>query len=321
MSLQLDEFVFTGETPWHGLGVQFDERPESVKDIIKKGHLDWTVNTAPMYTELHPDGVLNYKAIYREDNNHVLGIVNSVQPIVTQNEDMFGSLSSLYDRGDIALETAASLADGKRVFGCFKIADGYKCIDDDIDHYLVVINEHTKVDGKITILNTPVRVVCQNTLIQALSNNIAKYRIKCTDDSAINDRLARKILDMTKYAKEDLERKAKKMLDKKVTREEVDKILDELFPFIKTEGESTHDKANERVEQARMQFIECMGADNLGNYRGTQYQIFNALTDFSQHYSRDAEFGLDLEKRMNMLPGSGVESPASVVTKFMNLIA
>lgn len=70
-----------------------------------------------------------------------------------------------------------------------------------------------------------------------------------------------------------------------------------------------------------MQFIECMGADNLGNYRGTQYQIFNALTDFSQHYSRDAEFGLDLEKRMNMLPGSGVESPASVVTKFMKLIA
>lgn len=318
MSANIDTLLYVGETPWHGLGTKYETAPTTAREIIEGAHLDWTVAADPMLTE-HHEKVQNYHAIYRQDNNHVLGVVNKQYPVLVQNVDAFNAFNGLIGK-DVQVETAASLGFGEKVFGCFKISEGYKVYDDDIDHYLVVFNDHLKADGKITILNTPVRVVCQNTLSAALSDNLLKYRIACSSDDAINASLADHILKAAERSKKALSDKAEVLLKRKVTKEDVEKILDELFPYIKAEGESTHDRANERTAMIRETFLtKCMGADNLQNYRGTHYQVFNALTDFTQHYFKNSEDGLDLESRMKLLPGSGVESASTKVAKFLKL--
>ena len=318
MSASIDTLLYVGETPWHGLGTRYESAPTSAEEIIKGAHLDWTVAADTMLTE-HHDKVQNYHAIYREDNNQVLGVVNKQYPRLVQNTDAFTAFDNLIG-SDVSVETAASLGLGEKIFGCFKINEKYKVVDDEIEHYLVVFNDHLKADGKITILNTPVRVVCQNTLSAALQNNLLKYRISCSHDEAINESLAKHVLEAAERSKKMLQDEAETLLSRKVSREDVEKILDELFPYIKVDGESEHNRANERTAMIRETFLtKCMGADNLANYRGTHYQVFNALTDFTQHYFKNTEDGLDLESRMKLLPGSGAESASAKVSKFLTL--
>lgn len=321
MSANIDTMMYVGTVPWHGLGHQYEVAPTTSKEIIEAAELGWTVNSAKMHTDLHGD-VFGYHAIYREDNNHIIGVVNKARPKLVQNVDTFNAFEDIIGN-TVTVDTAASLGGGEKVFGCFKISNAYKLVDDEVDHYFVVLNEHLKADGKITILNTPIRVVCQNTLSQALSQNSMKIRIPLSSDNGVNAELAKRVIGSVDKCVEDLSKTADKLVTQKVSKNYVETILDELFPYLKSEGnESLHTKANEAMDMMRSTFLsECMAADNLANYRGTQYQIFNALTDFSQHYFKNVDKGYDLNYRMNMLPGvgTGADSPASLVTKFLRI--
>lgn len=319
MSAGIDTMMYVGETPWHNLGHKYEVAPRTSEEIIRAASLDWTVNTAKMYTAEHGD-VLNYHAIYREDNNAILGVVNTHYPKLVQNVESFKAFESILGN-EVEVDTAASLGRGERVFGCFKISQGYKLIDDDIDHYLVVINDHLKTDGKVTLLNTPIRVVCQNTLSHALNNNSYKVRVPIYGDSGANAEIARKVIEGAGSCIKELDKKANNMLSQKVNRDYIEKLLDELFPYIKADGDTTHSKANDIADMMRETFLsECMGADNLGNYRGTQYQIFNALTDFSQHYFKNIDKAYDLNYRMGLLPGMGAtDNPSNLVSKFLKI--
>lgn len=318
MSANIDTMLYVGETPWHGLGTKYEVAPKSSEAIIKGAQLDWTVEAAPMYTDLHGP-ITGYHAIYREDNNEVLGVVNNRYPNMVQNADTFNAFDNLLGKS-LDVETAASLGRGETVFGCFKIQNKFKVMDDDIDHYFVVMNDHLKVDGKVTVMNTPVRVVCQNTLSAALSNNLYKLRIPVSADSGVNAAVTEKLFTSIENAMRSMQKSAETMCKQKLTREHLDKILDELFPYIQVEGESTYSAANANTEIMRDTFItQCMGADNLANYRGTAYQVFNALTDYTQHYFKKLDKAYDLNYRMKLLPGMGVDSEATKVTKFLRM--
>jgi phage/plasmid-like protein (TIGR03299 family) len=319
MSAIIDSLINIPTTPWAGLGTTYENVPKSSQEIIEGAKLNWDVGATRMFTSLH-ERVRDYHAIYREDNNDVLGVVNIANPRIVQNTDTFNALTKLIQSDEITIDTASSLGLGEKVFGTFKINEKYKVFDDEIEHYLVVFNDHLKPDGKVTILNTPIRVVCQNTLSAALSSNCLKYRISCPTESVLHDSLAKNILEATQRSKFALTNKAEILLQRKVSRDDIEIILDELFPYIKTNDGSSHQKANDTTAMIRDTFVEkCLYADNLANYDGTQYQVFNALTDFTGHYYKNAEYGLDIDKRMNLLPGMGGESQASLVTKFLKM--
>lgn len=320
MPANIDTMIYVGETPWHGLGINMtDNPPTTVTEIIENAKLDWRVDTAQMYTELHPS-VKNYRAIYRTDNNDILGVVNRAFPIPVQNIDMFNSVDSLLNQ-EIDVETAASLGIGETVFGCFKIRREFDLLDDAVDHYYVIVNDHTKCDGKITVLNTPIRVVCQNTLSAALATNTRKMRIPISNDPNLNRQLADEILSGAINSMDALEKKSKKWVSEKIDESYVNTVLDHLFPFKYVDGKVAMDSSNEKVQYIRDTFLnQCMGADNLNNYRGTKWQVFNAVTDFSQHYFKKVDTAYDLKHRMASIPGvvSTAETPLDY--KFMKIV-
>ena len=316
MSANISTMIYVNETPWHGLGVHYDAPPKSSQEIIEGAKLDWEVDSAEMYTDYHTK-VGSYHAIYRKDTNDVLGVVNTARPKLVQNTDTFNAFDSLIDKS-IDLETAASLGNGENVFGCFKVREQYKIIDDAVDHYFVVLNEHLKVDGKVTVLNTPVRVVCQNTLSAALTRNFYKLRVPVTSDTGANMEIASRIISSVGEAIQCLQKRAEKMVSAKIDRSYVETVLDELFPYVSALDSDTYSRANETTSMIRETFLtQCMGADNLANYRGTAYQVFNALTDFETHYFKQVDKAYDLNHRMKLLPGIGTES--GVTAKYLNL--
>lgn len=321
MSANIDTMLYVGEVPWHGLGVKYEKPPKSSEEIIKGAQLTWEVAGDPMYTE-HHSKIPGYHSIYRTDNMDLLGVVNQRRLSLVQNVDTFNTFNEMIDH-TVDFETAASLSGGQVVFGCFKIRSQYTILDDAVDHYLVVMNEHLKPDGKITVLNTPVRVVCQNTLTSALSNNACKLRIPCVPDIGINRELMDKLLVSVDTAITNLTKRCEKMATEHISRESIDKLLDELFPMTgdPNNPESLFSKSNQKIQMMRETFVsDCMGADNLANYRGTTYQVFNALTDFTGHYFSKVDKAYDLDYRMKLLPGmSAADSPTAMITKFFKI--
>lgn len=321
MSANIDTLMYVNEKPWHNLGTYFETAPTTAHDIVRAAQMDWRVNVDKMFSELFQD-IPNYYAVYREDNSDILGVVNKARPQLVQNINAFNAFEDLIGK-EVSVETAASLGKGEKVFGCFAIDSEFTVLDDAVKHYFVVVNEHLRADGKVTILNTPIRVVCQNTLSQALSKNDAMMRIPISDSSHYNSELARKIIAGADNSIKNLNYKAEKLATQHVSDRYVETVLDELFPFVVSSGdESLHEKANQKVAMVRESFMnECMAADNLSNFRGTKWQIFNALADFTQHAHRNINKAYDLDYRMTLVPGlASTESPIILVNKYLKIM-
>lgn len=320
MAANIDTMLYVGEKPWHQLGAQYTSADLTcTEDIIKGAQMDWTVGIEKMKADGLGD-IPNYHAVYREDNQAILGVVNRARPELVQNIDAFKSFEELLNK-EVSVETAASLGHGEHIFGCFKINEGYTLMDDAIDHYFVVLNEHDKSDGKVTILNTPIRVVCQNTLASALSTAVYKLRVAVTNNAAYNAEMARRIIAGGNIAQNQLESKAMKLYNKKISRDHVEALLDELFPMTVTEDpNSLYTKANQTMEMKRETFLEqCMGRDDLGNFRGTQYQVYQALVDYEQHYYSQLDKSYDLSYRMGSLPCLAADSSRILSGKYLKI--
>lgn len=320
MSANVDTMIYVGDRPWHGLGKDLTiDPPKTSEQIVAAAELDWKVAAVRCKTDLHKF-VQNYHAIYREDNNQVLGAVNKANPIIIQNSDTFNTVSELLGKS-MFVETAASLDRGCQVFGCFKLSDDYKIFDDLVDHYFVIVNDHLRPDGKITVINTPVRVVCQNTLSEALGNNLYKVRIDATGSSATNSTICANLLYGVENIMNNLKKRAEEMYKQKVNKDYVDRLLDVMFPYkVVDEFDAKGIAANEKIANIRSQFLtSCMGADNLMNYRGTQWQVVNAVADWSQHYYKSVNKAYDLNYRMKRLPGVSSAEEMSKTAQFMKI--
>lgn len=316
----LQPLTYLNELPWKNLCYEVKE-PKSFQDHVVDAKLGWEVDALPMYTELH-DKVQGYHAIYRKDDLRIFGVVNKPYPKLIQNVNSFDFLTSKMSN-ELTLEHIGAINEGSGVFGVFNLAQQYKLIDDDIHQYLIVMNDHVAADGKLTIFNTPIRVVCSNSLAAALSASQYKFRVTLPDDPINYGDVAEKVLSMAGSSIIKLDARAKKMLSLKLSNKQQNAILDTLFPVTSSTELSEalgDDVINMQIELNRETFIhDCLGADNLSNYAGTFYQFFNAATDYSQHYYPKIDKTFDLSYRMKTLPGFGGDGSARFVDKLLKL--
>lgn len=316
--MSLDTLIRVDGLAWTGLGAKYNEPPKSSEEIINGAKLNWTVNHEQMYTESHGK-IPGWNTIYREDNNQILGVIYRHKITHVQNIDAFKAMEPLIADGRISVDTSACFGGTDQVFATFRINESYKILDDALDHYFVVINDHLKPDGKVTVLNTPVRVACMNVLAAALSKNLYNMRVPISSELGVNRNTASHIIMEAENSVKQLQEKAEKMATQKVSRECVEKLLDLLFPMLPADSlDNMRSKQNETAEIMRMTFInDCMNADNLQNYRGTQFQLFQAVTDFDSHYFKKVDSGYDLTYRMNRLPGVGTAYSETATSKYM----
>lgn len=316
----LQPLTYLKELPWKNLCYEVKE-PKSFEEYVIDAKLDWEVDALPMYTELH-DKVQGYHAIYRKDDLRIFGVVNKPYPKLIQNVNSFDVLASKMS-AELTLEHIGAINEGSGVFGVFSLAQQYKLIDDDLHQYLIVMNDHTAADGKLTIFNTPIRVACSNSLAAALSASQYKFRVALPDDPINYEDVAEKVLSMVGSSVIKLDDRAKKMLSLKLSAKQQNAILDTLFPITASNELSEalgDDTINMQIELNRETFInDCLGADNLSNYTGTFYQFFNAAADYSQHYYPKIDKTFDLSYRMKTLPGFGGDGSAKFVDRLLKL--
>lgn len=171
-------------TPWHEEGTVLADAP-TLADALTLGGLDFEVDLRRVYMNVNETQLVSTDAnplsevqvptmvevpdafaAVRTDRDAVLGVVGSrYTPL--QNADAFRVLEPLLDAGVAELETGGSLRGGRDVWMMVRFNIDNPVVQevfaDEVVPFGLVSNNHSG-DRGVTLKETPIRVVCANTL-------------------------------------------------------------------------------------------------------------------------------------------------------------
>jgi phage/plasmid-like protein (TIGR03299 family) len=290
MSHEFESGVFANNPAWHGLGTVFNEQAEGralqSKEALVLGGLDWEVELDPVYDRNGNE--TDFALVVRDSDESVLGCVGpKYYPI--QNTEAFSMLDGLIDADELAIETAVSLQDGKRVCVVARRPDNVLIAGEDVTPYIVCMLYHDGT-GAAKFLTTPTRVVCMNTFRLALWTAQSMYSVRHTASAPVRLQEAREALQISYAFTDEFAVMGGELVQAKFSDREFDKFLKELV-------EDPEDKEKERAKKnAEIQRLAIKDVydnrDNLNNIRGTRWGALNAVVEYNQHVklaSREAE--------------------------------
>ena len=277
MSANVETMMYVREKPWHGLGTKVDKAPNSAEALELAG-LNWKVEQTPVYTA---DGTLipNYKANRRNTDKSVLGIVTDRYQIV-QNDEAFEFTDSIVgktENGVVKYETAGSLNHGKKIWLLAKMPT-QKVLDDEVEPYMCFTNSHDG-SGAIRICMTPIRVVCQNTLNMALSQAKRSWSTKHVGDIEAKLEEAKMCLELADEYMYNLGIEAEKLANATLRREQIDEILNEMFPV----DDLTSERKKSNIQQIKDEFYIAYFMPDIEKFIGTAWGAINAMSDCVTH--------------------------------------
>lgn len=276
MAANVESMFYTRTKPWHGLGVQVQEAPES-KDALRLAGLDWKVYQREVYTD---SGIKieGYRANVRNTDNKVLGVVTERYKIV-QNEEAFSFTDTLLGKG-VRYETAGSLQEGKKVWLLARLPKEYIISGEQISPYLVFSNSH---DGSaaVRVAVTPIRVVCNNTLNLALSTAKRSWAMVHTGNIKGKIHEAQETLFMTENYMSKLGKEFEELKRQKLSERQVKEYIELLLPLEKTTSLVTAKNVKKLRDDLRARYYDAPDLQDVGG--NNAYRFINAVSDFATH--------------------------------------
>jgi len=273
MAALVESMVYTREKPWHGLGTMVEEAPNSA-DALRLAGLDWTVEQKNIQL-CGGSKVPGYKANVRSSDGKILGVVSDRYRVI-QNKEAFEFTDNIIG-GDVRYETAGSLNGGKKIWLLAKLPTT-EIVGDKTEPYLCFSNTHDG-SGAVRVCMTPIRVVCNNTLNLALDSAKRAWSVRHTGSLQSKMHEARACLRMADTYMGALAEKASRMANTTVTRDQLNQILDELFPV----DEHSTEREKQNVKKLRDEYMVCYFAPDLIKFRDTAWGAYNAMSDMITH--------------------------------------
>lgn len=276
MAANVESMFYTRTKPWHGLGVQVQEAPES-KDALRLAGLEWKVYQREVYTD---SGIKieGYRANVRNTDNKVLGVVTERYKIV-QNEEAFSFTDALLGKG-VRYETAGSLQEGKKVWLLARLPKEYIISGEQISPYLVFSNSH---DGSaaVRVAVTPIRVVCNNTLNLALSTAKRSWAMVHTGNIKGKIHEAQETLFMAENYMSKLGKEFEELKRQKLSERQVKEYIELLLPLEKTTSLVTAKNVKKLRDDLRARYYDAPDLQDVGG--NNAYRFINAVSDFATH--------------------------------------
>lgn len=164
----VETVAYAGKVPWHGLGVKVthDLTPEQ---MIVAANLTWSVEALEVKL---PNGqpVHNFRALVRRSELNELTTFGPCGPqyVPVQNREAFEFFKEFTSVGEMQLEVAGALKGGKYVWALARFNEELNLDGDVTKNYVLLISPHVWGQA-LKIFYTPIRVVCWNTMTQALN--------------------------------------------------------------------------------------------------------------------------------------------------------
>lgn len=298
-------FVTRKELAWHRLGKTVDAMTSS--ECMKLAGLDFTVELAPLHAQIglpisrediapskvteilsckqENDSTLYYKvanvsntfATYRTDTNKVLGTVGNRYEIV-QNIEAFDFFDSIIGEGHAKYETAGALGNGETVFITAKLPSKLIVNKEDIDKYLLFTMSHDGTSS-ITVMFTPIRVVCNNTLNAALASK-ERVTIRHTQNARTRLGIAPALLGISAEASARYEEVFSRFSVVPINDSQFGEFIDKVFDFKPgKDGELSVRSKNKR--NSILEYYEVgIGQEGI---QGTLWGAYNAVTGYLQN--------------------------------------
>ena len=303
MSANIGQMMYAGnEVPWHGLGKKVDANLTAEEAIVAAG-LDWQVGKAPVIfeNELGIQHTMDSRyVVYRKDNNVGLGVVGQKHTDV-QNKQCFSIMDAIVGEKLASYHTAGYLGNGERIWmlmqtpGIIRVAG-----DDVIEKFILLATSH---DGtlSLSILFTPIRVVCQNTLNAALSGKQDTFRARHTESITArisNIQEIRDTLGIISNQYSYLEELSQRLASRQATGAFVDQFLKDLFQ--QKQGDEISTRTKNRMDSVDRLFQYGRG-NQMPQIKGSLWALYNGAVEYA-----DYENGKDPVKRaQSTLFGAG----------------
>lgn len=291
MAHEVEQMVYFGEVPWHGLGnLMPDTARYDIDECIKLAGLDFTVDTCPLYMA---DGrEVSHRAVVREKDNAVYGVVGP-QYTPLQNQDAFDWFQPFLDTKACQLHTAGSLFDGKKIWVLAQINSENSVIvkDDEIAKFILLSNSH---DGttSVRVGFTPIRVVCANTMAFAHGHKDSSLiRLRHCVNVKTNLENIREIMDVANLQFEATAEQFRLLASKNINAADLDKYVRKTLDI--KEGEISTRSQN-ILEGVFARFT--MGHQDMPGVRGTYWAAYNAVNEYLNYVH-----GRNVDNRMNNL--------------------
>lgn len=271
--------------PWHHLGTPVGDDLTPQEMMVAAG-LDWEVETVPTFAQIGSKHVpTGTNALVRTSDQSVLApmIGNDWKPV--QNAEAFDFFSEFVSSGDMVMDTAGSLKDGRIVWALADVKEGFELFGgDEVKGYLLFSNPH--VYGKsIDIKFVAERVVCNNTLVVAL-NEVGKPAVRVNHRRQFDADEVKRILGIGQAKLDSFKEAAQLLGEKKYTDYDFERFLVKVF------GESN--KEGKTLSRTGLQALEIVNSQPGAEFRpGTWWNAYNAVT-----YLTDHELGRSEDTRM-----------------------
>lgn len=319
MVAAVESMAYVGAVPWHGLGNKVEE-DISLEEFQREAGLDWTVSKRPvLFPMAGPDTPMKtFKdrfVLTRDTDDKPFAVVSSrYKPV--QPKEIFAFFEDLLRMHNMKMHTAGSLMDGGRIWCLAQTGDVHKVLGQDrVDGYLLL---STSYDLTLSTLAqfTSVRVVCNNTLQQALGDNTGRVTIPHIRDfnaASIQDRLGIGRGQWEAFTKA-LDTIAKVKVDFDTAK----KVLDNVF-------EMPEDPEKYIADSDRLHVHKIMDKLMAGNYKGsdlaandTAWGVLNSVTEYVDFEKRARGQGSRLN---NAWFGDGAKLKQATMESLLELAA
>tara|TARA_R110000868_G_scaffold42813_1_gene144365 strand:- start:2129 stop:3157 length:1029 start_codon:yes stop_codon:yes gene_type:complete len=334
MAHLVETMAYAGQVPWHGLGTKVDN-DMSPEEMLKAAQIDWTVSKRPAYTVSKPDcwnivdptgeaSFIRAEDSYfltRDSDNKILSHCGEGY-IPFQNAEVMDFFKKFTEAGAMNMETAGSLKDGKDIWGLAKLTDKFKLAgNDEVGGYLLLNNSH-QVGKAMTIMFTPIRVVCNNTLTQALGETGSRFRVLHLQmfDEEIH-KAAEEALGLSGEQMKFFQEQAEFLSSKRAKAFDLDNFIAELCqPNLLIERAKAgnpnalppmRDEFKRNAEAVREAVETSPGAD-LASAKGTWWGALNAVTYVVDHQKKSKIEGNSLHSAWF---GTGANLKRKALTK------
>ena len=284
------QMAYAGDVPWHGLGVKVsnDLTPEQ---MLKAAGLDWTVDPVDLFAEVGGNRLATgHRALVRSSDQRVIDVItDDWNPV--QNSDAFEFFNDFVAHGDMSMETAGSLKDGKIVWALAKVKESFDLFGgkDRVDAYLHFTNPH-QYGQSIDVRFTPIRVVCNNTLTLSL-NTKSKNMVKVSHRRQFDGNQVKEALGVAKQKLAKYKEMAEFLSQKRYNNENVVDYFKRIFPVLTTKADSKKELSNSAERGLDIVKFDSQPGAEYG--KGTFWELFNTVT-----YMTDHEIGRSADARL-----------------------
>lgn len=306
MAHEIENMMYVGDRPWHGLGVKLPNAP-TIGEGIQSAGLAWTVSKQNLY--LGDGRKTEFFATVRESDKSILGYVGPDYTVL-QNADAFAWFDPFLQSGLATLETAMSLRGGSRVAILAKIASDPIVIvsksNDAIERYILLSNGH---DGKLAcrVGFTPVRVVCHNTLTMAHRSGASKLlRVKHHANVKENINEIREIMNVANSEFEATADQFRSLAAKEINYADLKKYIKKVFrqtpedalettPAIEfVDATDPETRKGETLCNRILPLFDSGRGNDLPGVKNTYWAAYNAITEYlSYERGRTQDVRLD----------------------------